>query len=267
MIAVRAGMGLGDSLYLQSVVRHLILQGHRVEACSKWPDVFRPLGDRVKVSPFRRDHIDRLAHYAQRKAQPTDQFRDCCIQAGILEPVELRLDWQRTGSLAGEVIAAAGGRPLVLVQLPRFPMDRRDGYGIELLPDCRVIQRAIDLIGRRAFTVQVGSGAPLYRFGGLDLDLAGGTTVADLLDLASAAAGFLGYVSYFVPLAESFSRPAMFVWSRRGLQSKTDYIRTITPQKILHRGSSRWVMDDCAEATLAEAVNAFCDEAGRCRPV
>lgn len=249
-------MGLGDSLYLQSVARHLVRQGHRLEVCSKWPDVFRPLGDRVRVVPFRRDRIDRLAHYSMRKDKPTDQFVDCCIQAGIVEPVDLRLDWVPVNMGLIERVRSHG-KPVVLVQLPREPMDRKDGYGSELLPDCRVIQKAIDALRGRALIVQVGSGAPLYRFEGIDIDFAGMTSVSDLIDLAYACDAMLGYVSFFVPLAESFGKPALFVWSRRGLSSRTDYIRTITPQKILHRASSRHVFDDCSAEAVEAAARAL----------
>lgn len=256
MISIRSGMGLGDSLYLQSVARHLVMQGHLVEVCSKWPDVFLPLGDWVTVSPFRRDRIDRLAHYSQRKDQKTDQFVDCCLQAGIKEPVDLRLDWTiRNRALVDRV--KAHGKPIVLVQLPREPMDRKDGYGRDLLPDCRVIQRAIDALHGHALIVQVGSGAPLYRFERIDMDFAGMTSVSDLLDLAFACDAMLGYVSFFVPLAESFCKPALFVWSRRGLSSKTDYIRTITPAKILHLVSSRHAFDDCSADVVEQAARAL----------
>jgi hypothetical protein len=68
--------------------------------------------------------------------------------------------------------------------------------------------------------------------------------VRDLLDVASVADGFLGYCSFMVPLAESFSKPALFVWSHRGLRAPQAYVRQITPQKILHRDTSHFVMDD-----------------------
>lgn len=65
-----------------------------------------------------------------------------------------------------------------------------------------------------------------------------------------------------MPLAESFDRPALFVWSRRGLRSPRAFISQITPNKILHkRETSRHVIDDAppevvqreAEALLATA--------------
>lgn len=257
MISIRAGSGLGDSLYLQGVARHLVRQGARIEVCSDWPDIFRPLADKVRMSPFRRRPVDRIAHYTgRRRVAGTDQFRDCCISAGILEPVELRLDW-RVGNRQPLNELLAHGRPIVLVQLPREPMARGDGYAMELLPDCRVLQRAIDLLRGRALLVQVGKGQPLHRFDGIDVDLAGLTTISGLLDVASVATAFLGYCSFMVPLAESFGRPGLFIWSRRGLGSRNEVISGLTPTKVLHGAASRAVVDDCDDDELAGAVDAL----------
>jgi hypothetical protein len=263
MISIRGGAGIGDALYLQSVARHFVEKGEAIEACCDWPDVFRPLAGKVKVSPFRRKPIDRLAHYSARRAiAGTTQFEDCCIQAGIRDRVDLRLDWQIVNVGLVEMLRATG-KPIVVVQLPRAPFGRTDGFGKELLPDCRRIQDAIDRLSGRAFLVQVGKGAPWFQFEGIDLDLVDRTSVAEMIDIGLAADAFLGYVSFIVPLAESFSKPALLVWSRAGLNSRHEVIRTIQPQKILHGPLSRWVMDDCSSEHLRNAVDALCDEIGR----
>lgn len=263
MIAIRGGSGLGDSLYVQAIARHLVRQEDRIEACSNWPDVFRPLAPHgVTVSPFRRTSITRLAHYATRRDVPrTTQFEDCCITAGIKEPVDLRLDWT-IGNRALADRLRAPGRLVVVVQLPRSPMDRKDGFGAELLPDCRVLQRAIDRLGGRATIVQVGKGKPLHRFAGIDIDLADQTSVSDLLDVAAVADGFLGYPSFLIPLAESFAKPALIVWSRKGLNSRHLVIRQMTPAKLLHRQSCRFAVDDDSDWDLNRNVDAFCDTLG-----
>jgi hypothetical protein len=255
MISLRAGRGLGDSLYLQGVARHLVERGQEVEVCTPWPDVFRPLAGNVKVSPFRKDRLDRVAHYVSRKTiMDTDQFTDCCISAGITEKVDFRLDWQVVNPLWRDKL----NRPVVLVQLPRDPMDRKDGYGMELLPDCRTLQRAIDLLRERgAFVVQIGKGAPLYNLRNLSLDLANVTNVADVLDLAFLADAVLGYCSFIAPLAECLNKPALLVWSQRGLRSRNPFIRQIVPAKIFNKPSSQAVMDDCSDAELIGAVDAL----------
>lgn len=254
MRSIRGGMGLGDALYVQSVARHLVERGEELKVHTAWPDVFRPLGDKVTLVKFSRTGIHILAHYPTRKRfTHTTQFKDCCLVAGIEETVDLRLDWKPTNhELIGKL---QQGKPIICVQLPRAPMGRKDGFGAELLPDCAVIQKAIDRLHGRAVIVQIGSGKPLYRFRGVDIDLADKTSVSDLLDVASVASGFLGYCSFIVPLAESLSKPALLAWSRRGLRSGTLYVRQITPGKILHKPSSRYVMDDATNEQINEAAD------------
>lgn len=258
MKTIRCGRGLGDSLYLQSVVRHLLeTTGETFKVRSDWPDVFRPLAPRVEVTPFSR-LVDVVAHYSARKGHAgTTQFEDCCAGAGLADKkVDLRLDWTvGDKSLVHPLLAL--GRQIVVVQLPRNPMGRIDGFGKELLPDCKVIQRCIDALRERALIVQVGSGVPLFKFKGIDVDLANRTSVSQLIDVAAVADGFLGYCSFMVPLAESFSKPALFVWSSRGLRAGHIYVRQITPKKVLHRASSQHVVDDWDPARIDEVINAF----------
>lgn len=255
MRSIRSGRGLGDNIYLQSIVRHFIEGGEPLEVCTDWPDLFRAYGDRVSLAPFRRTDIDIVAHYTARKGiAGTDQFKDCCLSAGITRDIEFRLDWT---PVAGTAIPA-DGRPVVLVHLLRAPFARTDGYGLDLLPDGRRLQEAIDgLKARGACLVQVGKGPALHPLAGFDLDLVGQTTVPALLDLATRADAFLGYCSFVAPLAEALRKPALFIWSRRGLGSRTEYIRQIVPAKILRWPSSLWCVDDCSVAVLSEAVDAL----------
>lgn len=254
MLAVRGGSGFGDALYVQGVARYLVENGHQVEACSDWPDVFSQIKN-VKVSPFRRDRIDRLAHYStRRRERGTTQWEDVCVNARIPQNTPLVLDWAVKTELADTVYEKACGKRIALVQLPRAPFGRIDGYGMSLLPDCRAIQHAIDALDGY-YKVQVGKGRSLHAFDGIDLDLANATSVAELLDLAAKADLFVGYVSYFVPLAESFGKQALFVWSADGLKSPLELIANITPSKILHRKDlCRFVLDSATPGQIGEAI-------------
>ena len=214
------------------MARHLVKRGERLRVHTAWPEVFRPLGKSIELAPFRRLGVDVLAHYSLRKAKATKQFEDCCIQAGIKGVVELKIDWTPTNQVLIQSLKAYA-RPLLVVQVPRQPMGRTDGFGAELLPRCEVIQSLIDRCRETHTVVQVGAGEALFRFTGIDVDLVNETTVSELIDVASVADRFLGYCSYLVPLAESFGRPALFVWSRRGLNAKHLYVRRITPEKVL----------------------------------
>lgn len=256
MKSIRGGGGLGDALYVQSVARHLVMRGEQLQVCTSWGDVFRPLGDSVKLAPFRRTSIDYLAHYSLRKRLPdTKQFDDCCVQAGIQDQVELKIDWQKTSAIGDRLNDA--GRPVVCVQMPRAPMGRVDGFGKELLPDCHVIQRMIDVMKGGALIVQIGRGVPLFRFTGIDIDLANKTSLCEMFDVAAVAYGFLGYCSFIVPLAESLDKPAMLVWSKKGLESGNPFVRQITPEKVLFKAASRHVIDSWDRGKIEEAANAF----------
>jgi hypothetical protein len=202
-----------------------------------------------------------LAHYSTRKQKAgTTQFEDCCYTAGIRDPVELRLDWKvEDEAFVSRLKDAAAGRVIVLLGMPRAPMGRKDGFGAEVLPNCAVIQKAVDRLKEEkgALIVQIGSGASLHAFRGVDLDWANRTTVGQLLDISTAADAFVGYCSFVVPLAESLSKPALFVWSRRGLRSGTPYIAAITPTKILQKPTSRYLVDDATDEQIREAADAL----------
>jgi hypothetical protein len=179
----------------------------------------------------------------RKSIETTTQFEDCCIRAGIDAPAELRLDWKaQNAGLVAKV--REPGKPVMVVQLPRAPMGRIDGFGKTLLPDCRAIQALIDQARDSHFVVQIGAGQPLFKLRGIDLDLANKTSVAETIDVVSAADRCLGYPSFLVPLAESLDKPALFVWSARGLRDGQPFIRSITPQKLLHKASSQSVVDE-----------------------
>jgi hypothetical protein len=246
MKTIRGGMGIGDAIYVHAVCRHYLVRGEQLKVATSWPEVFRFLP--VQCIPFTRNGIDILAHYSMRKPQPTKQWHDVCITARVSVETDLAIEWRPTSCIGDSLREQADGRPIIAVQLPRAPMGRTDGFGAELLPDCGVIQKLIDRLRGRALLVQIGAGKALHRFDGIDIDLTNRTTVCELFDLGQAIDGFLGYVSFIVPLAEAMRKPALLVWSRRGLNSRTPYIKQITPQKVLYRDTSHYVVDDDAPA-------------------
>jgi len=171
-----------------------------------------------------------------------------CIKAN-LDPgaVGYGLDW----GIRNKELVDGLRKPFVFVALPRQPMDRKDGYGIELLPDCQVIDQVLDQLVDY-FTVQVGKGEPLYNLENTDFDLSNKTSVTDLMDIASQADVFVGQVSFVVPLAESFDKPLIVVWSKKGLGSEDRFLNHITPEKILHKKTSRYVIDDWPDDRIKE---------------
>lgn len=254
MITVRGGSGLGDALYIRAAVEIMLRTEKAITVCCDYPDVF--IGLDVRVEPFRRTNIKRLAHYSLRKAEAkTSQWEDVCIQAGIV-PEPMRINWSRQNpALVQEIRRLACGRPVVLVHGGITPMGRTDGFGAEVLP----LKRGFDSVLRGfgdCYTVRVGKGASAYPLN-VSLDLTDMTTIPDLIDLAQDCDGIVGQCSYAVPLAEAFEKAAMFVWSDRGLKSKSAYVRQITPQKILSRESSMFVIDVWTEEQIRDEVRAF----------
>lgn len=230
MKEIRSGSGFGDSIYLQSIVRSVVLSGDRITARSGYPELFRSLG--VPVVKFHKTPPCLVAHYAARKSAPeTTQFEDMVISAGIIGPVEMRLDWQ----VAKPKIIGKPARPVIAVMLPRSPMSRDDGFGKELSPDYSIIDALLRERRSSITTVQIGQGEALYDYGSIDVDLANKTSISDLLDVACLVDGFVGICSFMIPLAESLDKPFFALWSAAGLESKVRYINRVTPEKIIHR--------------------------------
>ena len=246
---IRGGSGLGDSLYVQSVARHLVSRGVDLEVCSDWPEVFQNLP--VTLVPFSRANIDYLAHYSKRKEENTDQFVDCCLQAGIKESVNLTLDWKTRDTRLTQSLA---DKRILLVHGGREPMARKDRFGRELLPNEHVFNRILESLHDVYYIVQIGSGAQLYPLKHVDLDLTNKTSVSDLFDLASIAKRFMGQVSFIIPLAESFDKKALIVWAHKGLSSQERYIARIIPQKILHKVTCSYVVDNWPDEKLEKTL-------------
>jgi hypothetical protein len=255
MKKARCGAGLGDSLYLQGVLR-VLSEKEPYAAMTDYPDVFRQLPN-VITMPFDRIGVDIVAHYTRRKGVAgTNQWQDCCIAAGLPEDTPFKLTWKtRNKALVSKV--AAAGKPILLVAMMRAPMGRKDGFGAEVLPSGAVIQKLIDKAVGKYTIVQVGSGRNLFQFKNIDIDLSNKTTVSDLIDLAKTCDKMLGYCSFFVPLAESLGKDALFVWSSAGLNSGIEFVRFIRPEKVLSSPQSRFVVDNWGAHDIERTADAF----------
>jgi hypothetical protein len=251
---VRGGRGLGDALYVRPVAEHFVRAGEQVTVCSDHEDVF--IGSGARVERFTRDGCNVVAHYTHGKANPnTNQWQDVCALAGVGD-LAMSFKWEiQRPDLVRDLQAMAGGKPIIMVNGGRAPMGRHDGFADEMLPQRSAFDAVLSALSG-CFTVEVGKGAELYPLTA-DVDLADRTTVADLLDIATISAGLVGQCSFVIPLAEAFDKPLLCVWAARGLVSKTEFIRLCTPQKILSKPSSRFVMDDWQADRIAEASHAF----------
>ena len=257
MIRLRGGRGLGDSLYLRPIVDYLVRLGERVTALSDYPDVFLASG--AEVQPFTRQGVVLLAHYRTGIGNPqTTQWQDVLRSARMPEGLPLRFSWTvRNATLVDALQARAAGKPLVLVHGGREPMNRTDGFALELMPERAAFATALDAL-RDCFLVRVGRGPRRYELPA-DADLDGDTTVADLLDVASQCAGVVAQCSFAVPLAECFDKPLLAIWSARGLVAREAYIRQLTPRKILCSTRDAFVMDDWSAKKIKGGASAFRD--------
>ncbi len=252
MMRVRGGSGLGDALYVRPVAEHFVRQGNAVTVMSDYADVF--IGSGARVDKFTRNDCMIVAHYTAGKGNPdTTQWDDVCANARV-GTLPLSFAWKvQNQALIDHLKYLAGGRPIIMVNGGRHPMGRADGYAREMLPAQQAFETVLGSM-QGCLTVAVGKGDKLYPLQA-DVDLTGRTEVADLLDIASICAGLIGQCSFMIPLAECFDKPLLVVWASRGLVSETLYIRQCTPQKILSKRSSRFVMDDWQAGDIIDAAN------------
>jgi len=262
---IRSGSGFGDSIYLQSIVKFLADAKMKLEVPSYFKELIDEIG--VRSAPKSKKNIDIIAHYVQRKGHAgTTQFDDMCWSAGKSQAVldhgvqlvdaeghallNMKLIWAiKNRSLVNDILAKSAGRKIIFLGMPRPPMDRTDGFAGELSPDWRQGQKVLDSVDRsKYYIIQMGKGAKLFEFKGLDLDLTNQTSVSDVLDVGSISSAFIGMgCSYIIPLSESRDKMALTVWSGRGLRSKEPFVSRITPTKIFHEKTSMAIIDDRVE--------------------
>lgn len=245
MNRVRGGRGLGDALYVRAVAEKLKQKGP-VTALTDYADVF--IGSGIKVAPFQRNGAGIVAHYVHSRAnEDTTQWQDVCRSAGI--NAELRFSWKvQNAGLVRSVREKARGRAVVLVHGGREPMDRKDGFGLALMPK----QEAFDAVLRSmrgCFLVQIGKAEQIYPLA-CDLDLNGQTTVSDVLDLAWDCDAVITQCGFPIPLAECFDKPLLAVWGAAHKTSNHVFIRQTTPQKVLSSPRDSFVMDAWGAANI-----------------
>lgn len=253
---IRGGSGLGDSLYVRPVAEHFVRAGEAVTVLSWYPDVF--IGSGAQVAFFeKKTVVDTIAHYSPGKRNPaTTQWQDVLRCAGIAQALPLSFEWRvKNRALIEGLRKQALGRPIVLVHGGREPMGRGDNFGIELLPGQGAFEAALGAF-EDCLTVRIGRGRTIYRLAA-GVDLNGGTTVADVLDLAWSCDALVAQCSFAVPLAEAFDKPLLAVWAAQGLVSQQRYISTITPAKLLQGARSEHVMDDAPADAIRAAAEQF----------
>lgn len=248
-------------MYVRPIAEALIRDGSEVAVLSPYADVF--IGSGARVEPFSRSGAQVVAHYISGKAdRSTTQWQDVCKSAKV--QTALRFEWRvRNAGLVESIQRKAEGRPVVLVHGGREPMDRRDGFGLELMPSKAAFDLVLETLSD-CYLVQIGKADQIYPLT-VDLDLNGQTSVSDVLDLAWTCDGIVTQCGFCLPLAECFGKPLLAVWASRHARSRTPFIRMTTPQKLLSAPTDRYCMDEWSERQimdvareLRESMEALC---------
>ena len=243
MIRIRSGRGLGDSIYLRPIAEYLVAQGHRVTVLSNYADVF--IGAGVMVEPFTRVGHSIVAHYTHSMAdQSLTQFASMLRTAKLPPSVPLRFAWNiQNAELIDGLRKAAAGRPVITVHGGHMPMQRGDAWTKDLIPRKEAFDAVLGALDG-CYKVRIGNAENFYALP-CDVEMNGGTSVADLLDIVKSCAVVVAQCSFAVPLAEVFGKPLLAVWAAKGLTSATPYLRHVTFEKVVERPQrARLVRDD-----------------------
>lgn len=161
MIRLNAPKGLGDAIYVRAVALHLLRCGEQVKVYTRWPEVFADLGievDTLSHIDIRAPEVDvrnvtACLHCQVPAILSLDKFTLACLQAGISEPVELRLDWTvKDTCLLADIRNRAGSRPIMLYQ----PLRKSKNTAQELMSPRAAPFREYLVGARNVFRVKIG---------------------------------------------------------------------------------------------------------------
>lgn len=257
MRVIRGGSGLGDSIYTHVIARHYVKLEEEVKILSDFPELHQFLN--CKVEPFSRLGADTVSHYSLRKQiTSTNQFEDCCIQARVnpKSKVEYKLEWVPDDKILDKLNDKIK-RPFLCVSSYRAPMARTDGYGAELSPDFDKYQNIVNALSEKYDIVLIGQGHQLRYVTNVNISLVGKTSITDLVNLVYYSAGVFAPCSFLIPLSESLDKKGLFLWSKLGMNSVHNFIRAITPEKVLSKPSSMSLIDNNKD--YRRVVDDFCN--------
>lgn len=233
---LNAAKGLGDAIYLRAVVLHLLAQGETLTVVTGWPDVFSDLP--VTVKPLSSATGDEDWHHAKpclhcRIITDVDQFAMACRQAGITEPVELRMNWRvKNTDLVARIKREAAGRKVFVYQ----PLKKASNVNQDLArPQWGAFRKVVEKHADH-FRVRLGHPAHLDDTPApCELDLFGKTSVTDAFDIATIADVFFGEPCYLFILAQAMNKPSISMFSGRGADSGRHRIVNFSPERLFHK--------------------------------
>jgi hypothetical protein len=246
-IRCRGGSGVGDSFYLYPIVKHL-LKDNNVTLCCNYPEIFTGLHNKeretiFKIESFRKTDIDMHLVYSLRKKYPdTNQYKDILIQ-NKLPDIPLEMDWNITNDyITNGIVELAEGKKICFLEAPHEPFARTDGFALSMVPNYEIIDKLLE--DENIFSVQIGRSPVPYKLKNIDYDLVDKTSISEMIDIASISDIFLGQIGFILPLSECLNKKNLVIVARKGLNSHIDFIKRITPTKVLCKDTSHACIDD-----------------------
>jgi hypothetical protein len=239
---IKCASGFGDSLYMYPIVKYLIESGQEesIIVMTDYADIYKCASFKDKLSFVK--HSKDMAQYkisycGNKYKLGTSQFQDVCLAAGVPTHTDFTIDWKiRNTELINNIRKLSSNKKKVcFISAPFKPFGRVDEFGKELTINYK---RMDDLIARNKddyFFIQVCKNIPEYQLNNIDLNLAGKTSISDVLDIMSISDRSMGQIGHILPLSEVFDTKCLLFFSRKGLQCENRFISSIKYEKVVHK--------------------------------
>lgn len=226
--------GLGDQLQAIPVVKEMLRKSKEdITVVTKYPRLWDNICPTIPFKPgVKKDK--RISYIQRRPIQETTQFQDVCIEAGI-KPIELKIDWRiKNWRLINQIKEDAFLKGKEKVCLYK-PIDIPCGQG----EDAK--EMFFDLMPRENVIDEIIEGNDDIHFVNIkDFD----TSVGDLIDVAFSVDIMLGQIGHFAPLSEAVNTKSFIIFPSKGRNSKYDFVKYLTPKKIINKPTTVCVYDD-----------------------
>lgn len=232
LIRIYAPKGLGDAIYLRAVTLHLLERGEAVTVFTPWPQLFADLDVIVKprTELVYGGDLRRLA--TKGEIVCGDDFRARCINAGIAEPVALRMGWKlKNTALRDRILREAAGRKIFVYQ----PLKVTHNPEQELLQPRREAYERFIAAHAGCYRIRIGhppfvqeSSAPY------ELDLYGKAFIDDTFDVGLIGDIFFSEPCFVNVMAEAMDKQLICMFSARARDSES-WVRLMTPARVFHK--------------------------------
>jgi hypothetical protein len=258
---IRSGSGLGDAIYINSVVQELLKEHSNIILRTKYPGVFASLPIRTKEFTKGGENLAFNYGGSLRRRKTSNIYEDLLQAAGLPMDTEMGTAWEYIPSKISDQVLEVFGK-MAFISSPHVPFGRNDGRGDKMIPNWKKFQPLIDRCKELGYyTVMAGSGKLMHEFKNIDLNLHSQTSVHDIMNIGQMSDLFIGQCGFVIPLGEGFKKPTFTILARAGLDDKDDwFINNVTLTKILSRlgTTSNGAIDDEPDSIIMERFNGIC---------